>query len=173
MSAWSSVRIALCTPAVVGAIMVATGVWRGPGVFNIEQLDPDPFLELLPRFGVRRAVAIGGLLTLSGGTLVGALAWAGLHSTWAILVPYYLYMLGHAIHQPCSQSGAVGPFLKRGRPGQSPSLSPRIFSRVTMTRAPENRGQSASLEQAQGELVLGLTAAVGTDLDAFERLLPP
>lgn len=66
--------------------------------------------RLLPRFGVRRAVAIGGLLTLSGGTLVGALAWAGLHTTWAILLPYYLYMLGHAIHQPCSQSGAVGPF---------------------------------------------------------------
>jgi DHA1 family bicyclomycin/chloramphenicol resistance-like MFS transporter len=66
--------------------------------------------RLLPRFGVRRTVAIAGLLTLAGGTLVGVLAWAGLHTTWAILLPYYLYMLGHGVHQPCGQSGAVGPF---------------------------------------------------------------
>lgn len=66
--------------------------------------------RLLPRFGVRRTVAIAGLLTLAGGTLVGVIAWAGLHSTWAIMLPYYLYMLGHGVHQPCGQSGAVAPF---------------------------------------------------------------
>jgi DHA1 family bicyclomycin/chloramphenicol resistance-like MFS transporter len=66
--------------------------------------------RLLPRFGVPRTVAIAGLLTLAGGTLVGVLALAGLHTTWAIMAPYYLYMLGHGVHQPCGQSGAVGPF---------------------------------------------------------------
>jgi saccharopine dehydrogenase (NAD+, L-lysine-forming) len=39
-------------PAVVGAIMLATGRWRGPGVFNVEQLDPDPFLDELGRRGL-------------------------------------------------------------------------------------------------------------------------
>ena len=24
--------------------------------------------------------------------------------------PFYLFMVGHGIHQPCGQSGAVGPF---------------------------------------------------------------
>jgi saccharopine dehydrogenase (NAD+, L-lysine-forming) len=39
-------------PAVVGAIMMATGKWKGQGVFNVEQLDPDPFLEVLGPFGL-------------------------------------------------------------------------------------------------------------------------
>jgi saccharopine dehydrogenase (NAD+, L-lysine-forming) len=31
----------------VGAKMMLTNQWRGRGVFNIEQLDPEPFLEEL------------------------------------------------------------------------------------------------------------------------------
>ncbi|MGH8846777.1 MAG: Bcr/CflA family drug resistance efflux transporter, partial [Polaromonas sp.] len=66
--------------------------------------------RLLPRFGVRTSVAIAACLSLAGGTLMGVLAWAGVQSLWAIMLPYYLFMLGHGVHQPCSQSGAVGPF---------------------------------------------------------------
>jgi DHA1 family bicyclomycin/chloramphenicol resistance-like MFS transporter len=66
--------------------------------------------SLLTRYGVRRTVAIAGGLSLTAGTLMGTLALAGLHSAWAIMLPFYLFMLGHGIHQPCGQSGAVGPF---------------------------------------------------------------
>jgi len=66
--------------------------------------------RLLPRFGVRKSVAIAAGLSLAGGTLMGAFAWAGLHNVWAIMLPYYLFMLAHGVHQPCGQSGAVGPF---------------------------------------------------------------
>jgi DHA1 family bicyclomycin/chloramphenicol resistance-like MFS transporter len=66
--------------------------------------------RLLPRFGVRRTVAIAGALTLTGGTLMGVLALSGMHSPSAVMLPFYLFMLGHGIHQPCGQSGAVGPF---------------------------------------------------------------
>jgi DHA1 family bicyclomycin/chloramphenicol resistance-like MFS transporter len=66
--------------------------------------------RLLPRFGVRRAVAIAGGLTLAGGTAMGLLALAGVVSGWAIMLPWFLFMLAHGVHQPCSQSGAVGPF---------------------------------------------------------------
>ncbi|WP_367181167.1 multidrug effflux MFS transporter [uncultured Ramlibacter sp.] len=66
--------------------------------------------RLLPRFGVRRTVAIAGAVSLTAGTLLGGLALAGVHSTWAILLPFCLFMLAHGVHQPCSQSGAVGPF---------------------------------------------------------------
>lgn len=66
--------------------------------------------RLLPRFGVRRTVAIAGVLTLSGGGLVAALAFAGVQSVWAIELPFALFMLAHGIHNPCGQSGAVGPF---------------------------------------------------------------
>ncbi len=66
--------------------------------------------RLLARVGIRRTVAIAGALSLAGGTLVGVLAWAGLHNGWAIMLPFYLFMLAHGIHQPCGQSGAVAPF---------------------------------------------------------------
>ncbi|MGB5695527.1 MAG: saccharopine dehydrogenase family protein [Polyangiales bacterium] len=39
-------------PAMVGAKMLLTGQWRGKGVFNVEQLDPDPFLEELGQRGL-------------------------------------------------------------------------------------------------------------------------
>ncbi len=66
--------------------------------------------RLLVRFGLRHAVAIAAALTLTGGSLMGLLAMAGVHSVWAIMLPFFLFMLGHGVHQPCSQSGAVGPF---------------------------------------------------------------
>jgi saccharopine dehydrogenase (NAD+, L-lysine-forming) len=39
-------------PAVIGAKLIVTGAWRRPGVFNVEQLDPDPFMEALPQHGL-------------------------------------------------------------------------------------------------------------------------
>jgi saccharopine dehydrogenase (NAD+, L-lysine forming) len=39
-------------PAVTGAVMIATGKWKGHGVFNMEQLDPDPFLEDVAKRGL-------------------------------------------------------------------------------------------------------------------------
>jgi saccharopine dehydrogenase (NAD+, L-lysine-forming) len=39
-------------PAMIGAMLMATGVWRVPGVWNMEQLDPDPFMEKLNIHGL-------------------------------------------------------------------------------------------------------------------------
>jgi saccharopine dehydrogenase (NAD+, L-lysine-forming) len=39
-------------PAMIGAMMVMTGKWKKPGVFNIEEFDPDPFMEALTKFGL-------------------------------------------------------------------------------------------------------------------------
>ena len=36
----------------VGAAMMLKGQWRGEGVFNMEQFDPDPFLDMLGRQGL-------------------------------------------------------------------------------------------------------------------------
>ena len=66
--------------------------------------------RLLPRFGVRRSVALAAALTLAGGTSMGVLALAGVQGTWALLAPFCLFILAHGVHQPCGQSGAVGPF---------------------------------------------------------------
>jgi len=39
-------------PAVVGAMMIAKGLWKKSGVWNMEQMDPDPFLEELAKQGL-------------------------------------------------------------------------------------------------------------------------
>ncbi|MDQ7031274.1 MAG: saccharopine dehydrogenase family protein [Desulfonauticus sp.] len=39
-------------PAMAGARLVLEQTWKGQGVFNIEQLDPDPFLELIAKNGL-------------------------------------------------------------------------------------------------------------------------
>lgn len=39
-------------PAMIGAMMLMTGTWKGPGVFNIEEFDPDPFMDALNQWGL-------------------------------------------------------------------------------------------------------------------------
>ena len=69
---------------------------------------------MLRRTSMRRTVAVAGVLTLSGGALLALLAhWGSGHSwygAWAVMVPFYLFMFGHGVHQPCGQSAAVAPF---------------------------------------------------------------
>jgi saccharopine dehydrogenase (NAD+, L-lysine-forming) len=47
-------------PAVVGAIMMLTGKWHAPGVWNMEQFDPELFLEVLGPMGLPTVVVDGG-----------------------------------------------------------------------------------------------------------------
>ena len=39
-------------PAMIGAKQILTGQWRQPGVFNMEQCEPDPFMNDLNHFGL-------------------------------------------------------------------------------------------------------------------------
>ncbi|MEM8751834.1 MAG: saccharopine dehydrogenase family protein [Pseudomonadota bacterium] len=39
-------------PAMIGAAMVLKGIWREPGVWNMEQLDPDAFMDMLNEHGL-------------------------------------------------------------------------------------------------------------------------
>ena len=39
-------------PAMIGAMMMLTGQWSGQGVFNMEQMDPDPFMAALNECGL-------------------------------------------------------------------------------------------------------------------------
>ena len=66
--------------------------------------------RLLARYTISKSVAIGSLLNLAGGTLMGLLAWAEVRAVWAVMLPMALYMLGHGVQQPCGQAGSVGPF---------------------------------------------------------------
>jgi len=39
-------------PAMLGAMLVLTGKWSGKGVFNVEEFDPDPFMEKIGEHGL-------------------------------------------------------------------------------------------------------------------------
>ncbi|MEE0959550.1 MAG: saccharopine dehydrogenase family protein [Lachnospiraceae bacterium] len=39
-------------PAMIGAMMLMTKTWDKKGVYNIEEFDPDPFMEALNKFGL-------------------------------------------------------------------------------------------------------------------------
>jgi saccharopine dehydrogenase (NAD+, L-lysine-forming) len=39
-------------PAMIGAMMFLKGLWKKPGVFNVEEFDPDPFMEALNKYGL-------------------------------------------------------------------------------------------------------------------------
>ena len=39
-------------PAMIGAMMFLTGKWKKAGVYNVEEFDPDPFMEQLNKQGL-------------------------------------------------------------------------------------------------------------------------
>ena len=39
-------------PAMIGAMMFLKGIWKRPGVWNVEEFDPDPFMEQLNKQGL-------------------------------------------------------------------------------------------------------------------------
>ncbi len=39
-------------PAMIGAMLVCKGVWKKAGVYNCEELDPDPYMDALNKYGL-------------------------------------------------------------------------------------------------------------------------
>jgi saccharopine dehydrogenase (NAD+, L-lysine-forming) len=39
-------------PAMIGGMMFLTGKWKKAGVWNVEEFDPDPFMEQLNKQGL-------------------------------------------------------------------------------------------------------------------------
>jgi len=87
-----------------GMVMFFTSISYMSGTFLCRRL--------LQRFSVQQTIAIAAFISLGGGTLMGILALVWVVNVWAVVLPLGLFMVGHGIHQPCGQSGAVGPFPK-------------------------------------------------------------
>ena len=112
--------------------------------------------RLVSRHGLAGAVQRGAWFSLAGGVCTAALSLAGVHSVWAILLPQYLYAIGHGIHQPCGQAGAVGPFPDKA--GTAASLSG--FA-MTLSALGVGLWLGATLGQTAGDSVYPLTLAIG------------
>ena len=41
-----------CGPAMIGGMLLMNGTWQKPGVYNIEEVDPDPFMDALNKWGL-------------------------------------------------------------------------------------------------------------------------
>jgi DHA1 family bicyclomycin/chloramphenicol resistance-like MFS transporter len=66
--------------------------------------------RLLARHSAVHAVQRGSLLSLLGGLIqIAAGVWTP-HSLWLLLLGHWVFSLGHGVHQPCGQAGAVGDF---------------------------------------------------------------
>ena len=77
--------------------------------------------RLLATRGLRRTVKLAAAFTLTGGLSAALFSLAGIHTVWAVQVPMSIFALGHGIHQPCGQAGAVGPFPEKA--GAAAALS--------------------------------------------------
>ena len=110
--------------------------------------------KLLGRYGLRPAVAIGGAFSLAGGLLTALLSIVGAHhvSVWAAIAPIWLFMIGHGIHQPCAQAGAVGPFPDKA--GTAASVSGFLMMVVAF-------GVGVSLGRFLNGTLLPLTLGLG------------
>ncbi|RSZ33320.1 MULTISPECIES: MFS transporter [unclassified Variovorax] len=64
--------------------------------------------SLLRRYGPVRTVKLGASLSLAGATMQALGCWLMPLSAVPLLFGHAVYCLGHGIHQPCGQAGAVG-----------------------------------------------------------------
>ena len=108
--------------------------------------------RLLLRHGLRGAVKRGAWFSLAGGLSMAALSLAGVVSVWAIMLPQWLFALGHGVHQPCGQAGAIGPFPDKA--GTAASLSGFAMMLTAF-------GVGQWLGHTLGHSVLPLTLGVG------------
>jgi len=64
----------------------------------------------LPRHGLTGTVALGARFSLAAAVMLAVVAVADVRSVWALMLPICVFSLGHGIHQPCGQAGAVSAF---------------------------------------------------------------
>ncbi len=64
----------------------------------------------IARHGMAGTVKRGAVFTLAAALAMAVPAAMGVHSVWALLLPYCLFAFGHGLQQPCGQAGVVSPF---------------------------------------------------------------
>ncbi len=64
----------------------------------------------LPRLGLVRTCGRGARISLLASGAMALLAITDHRAVWAVMLPCALYALGHGVHMPCGQVGAVAPF---------------------------------------------------------------
>ncbi|WP_395702109.1 Bcr/CflA family efflux MFS transporter [Aquabacterium sp.] len=105
-------------PLPAGIVMSSTSLAYIAGTFCCR--------HWLPRHGLVGAVQRGAFFSLAACALLAVVAFLDIRSVWAVMLPIWLYALGHGVHQPCGQAGAVGPFPQAA--GQASALAGFVLS---------------------------------------------
>jgi len=66
--------------------------------------------RLIHRLGVVNTVRVGAAMSLASGLALIALPLLTQPTVWTTILPFIPFMVGHGVHNPCGQSGAVAPF---------------------------------------------------------------
>lgn len=64
--------------------------------------------RLLYRWGPLRTIRLGATLSICGALIQALGAWQLPGSAWPLMLGHAFFSMGHGIHQPCGQAGAVG-----------------------------------------------------------------
>ncbi|MHA7879614.1 MAG: multidrug effflux MFS transporter [Saccharospirillum sp.] len=130
--------------------------------------------RLLLAFSVQKTVVIGGFFAIIGGTLMALFAVLGWQSVLAIMGPFYLYMIGHGINQPCAQSGVMGPFPKSAGAASALSSLIMVAGAFVVGQWLGRAMDGSSVPMALGIWFCGLAvAATGWGLAARVRVPAP
>jgi DHA1 family bicyclomycin/chloramphenicol resistance-like MFS transporter len=90
------------TPAIAGAVMSTCSMAYIAGTLLCRRW--------IPRLGLAGAVGRAAWFTLAACAAMLLLAASAQPTVPMVMLPVWLYALGHGVHMPCGQAGAVGPF---------------------------------------------------------------
>lgn len=77
--------------------------------------------RLIPQRGLVRSLRLAAGISLGAGLVMAGLSLAGVHHPLALMLPQFVIVAAHGIHQPCAQVGAIAPFPARA--GTATALS--------------------------------------------------
>lgn len=113
----------------------------------------------LRKHSVRATVAHAAALTLLGGVAMAALALVGGGGPWALILPQWLYLFAHAVHQSCGQAAVMAPFPQSA--GTAAALSGTVLPLVAVAVASMLAGPLGQTPRAL-PLAMGVCAVLTT-----------
>ena len=124
--------------------------------------------RLVVRWANSRVVLLGTVFAASAGGVMAALAWGGVASPWAVVLPMFVFAAGHGLARPPAMAGAMIPFERMA------GLASAVLGFAQMVFASlYNISFSMLIELDQVALASGIAAAAAVNLVLLLLLRPP
>ncbi len=124
--------------------------------------------RLVVRWPNSRVVLLGAVFGAVAGGVMAALAWGGVASPWAVLLPMFVFAAGNGLARPPAMAGAMIPFERMA------GLASAVLGFAQMAIATVyNIAFSQLIAIDQVALASGIAAAAGANLVLLLLLRPP